>query len=250
MSVIKKLVTLLRGSARELGQSVVDANATRIYEQEIVDAKASIQQAKTELTGVMAKEKQSAREIERLKADILRHEDMAVQALDKSREDLALDVAARVAALEAELNTQSQAHAAYAMQVSRLKDLIRSAEARVREHEREIGIAKTTESVYRATQSISDSMGASGSQLTSARESLARIKKRHEDLADRMAAAEELDQEFGHRALEQKLASAGIGDDASVRATEVLARLRARQAAAGGGAAAAPAPGATPGTPS
>lgn len=249
MSVIKKLVTLLRGSARELGQSVVDANATRIYEQEIVDAKASIQQAKTELTGVMAKEKQSAREIERLKADILRHEDMAVQALDKSREDLALDVATRVAALEAELNTQSQAHAAYAMQVSRLKDLIRSAEARVREHEREIGIAKTTESVYRATQSISDSMGASGSQLTSARESLERIKKRHEDLADRMAAAEELDQEFGHRALEQKLASAGIGDDASVRATEVLARLRTRQAAAGGSAP-APAPGATPGTPS
>ena len=33
MSVIKKLVTLLRGSARELGQSMVDANATRIYEQ-------------------------------------------------------------------------------------------------------------------------------------------------------------------------------------------------------------------------
>ena len=55
MSVIKKLVTLLRGSAREIGQSVVDANATRIYEQEIIDAKASINEAKTELTGVMAK---------------------------------------------------------------------------------------------------------------------------------------------------------------------------------------------------
>ena len=44
MSVIKKLITLLRGSARELGQSMVDANATRIYEQEITDAKASIGQ--------------------------------------------------------------------------------------------------------------------------------------------------------------------------------------------------------------
>jgi phage shock protein A len=56
MSVIKKLVTLLRGSARELGQSVVDSNATRIYEQEIIDAKNSITEAKTELTGVMAKQ--------------------------------------------------------------------------------------------------------------------------------------------------------------------------------------------------
>lgn len=247
MSVIKKLVTLLRGSARELGQSVVDSNATRIYEQEIIDAKSSIAEAKTELTGVMAKQMQTARDIERIKADMLRHEDMAVQALDKANEGLALEVAEHVAGLEAELNEQTQAHASYAMQVSRLKDLIRSAEGRVREHEREIGIAKTTESVYRATQSISESIGATGSQLTSARDSLERIKKRHEDLADRMAAAEQLDQEFGHRALERKLADAGIGDNDKARAAKVMERLRARQA--GGGATVAnalPAPTSTP----
>ena len=234
MTVIKKLVTLLRGSARELGQSVVDGNATRIYEQEIVDAKASITEAKTELTGVMAKQMQTAREIERLKAETLRHEDLAVQALDKANETLALEVAERVAALESELNEQTQAHANYALQVTRLKDLIRTAEARVREHEREIGIAKTTESVYRATQSISESIGATGSQLNSARESLERIKKRHEDLADRMAAAEQLDQEFGHRALERKLAEAGIGDSDKVRAAQVMERLKARRAAVDG----------------
>ncbi|MFV0680926.1 PspA/IM30 family protein [Ottowia sp.] len=229
MTVIKKLVTLLRGSTRELGQSLVDANATRIYEQEIVDAKASVSEAKTELTGVMAQEKQSAREIDRIQGDIRRFEDMAVQALDKTNEPLALEVAERVAALEIELAEQTQAHADYAVQVSRLKDLISAAEARIREHEREIGIAKTTESVYRATQKISDSMGASGSKLVTARESLERIKKRHEDLADRMAAADELDQEFGHRALERKLADAGIGDNPKVRAADVMARLRARQ---------------------
>jgi phage shock protein A len=242
MSVIKKLVTLLRGSARELGQSMVDSNATRIYEQEIIDAKNSITEAKTELTGVMAKQMQTARDIERTKADLLRHEDLAVQALNKAEEGLALEVAERVAGLETELNAQTQAHASYAMQVSRLKDLIRSAETRVREHEREIGIAKTTESVYRATQSISESIGATGSQLTSARDSLERIKKRHEDLADRMAAAEQLDQEFGHRALERKLADAGIGDSDKVRAAQVMERLKARQAAA------APASDATPPT--
>ena len=231
MSVIKKLVTLLRGSAREIGQSVVDANATRIYEQEIIDAKASINEAKTELTGVMAKEKQSAREIERIQGDIRRHEDMAVQALDKANEPLALEVAERVAALEAELAEQTQAHAAYALQVNRLKDLIRAAEGRVREHEREIGIAKTTESVHRATQKISDSMGASGSKLVSARESLDRIKKRHEDLTDRMAAADELDAEVGHRALERKLADAGIGDNPKARTAEVMARCSSSCAA-------------------
>jgi len=234
MTVIKKLVTLLRGSARELGQSVVDNNATRIYEQEIVDAKASIAEAKTELTAVMAKEMQTARDIERIKGEIRRHEDMALQALDKTEEGLALKVAERVAALEGEMQAQTQAHAGFAVQVGRLKDLIRSAEARVREHEREVSIAKTTESVYRATQSISDSIGSTGSRLTSARESLDRIKKRHEDLADRMAAAEELDQEFGHKALENELAAAGIGDSDKSRAEAVMARLRARRAAGTG----------------
>ena len=243
MSVIKKLVTLLRGSAREIGQSVVDSNATRIYEQEIVDAKASIAEAKTELTSVMAKEMQSAREIERIQGDIRRQEDLALQALEKTEEGLALKVAERVAGLEAELQAQTASHAGFAVQVSRLKDLIKAAEGRVREHEREIGIAKTTESVHRATQKISDSMGASGSKLVSARESLDRIKKRHEDLADRMAAAEQLDQEFGHRALERKLADAGIGDSDKVRAADVMARIRARQAAAKGATTSTPASG-------
>lgn len=228
MTVIKKLVTLLRGSARELGESVVDANATRIYEQEILDAKHSIETAKGDLSGVMAKEMQTARAIEKLKADVARHEGLAVEALNKSEEALALEVANRVAALERELDEQTKAHASYAVQVSRLKDLIKSAETRIREHERELSIARTTESVHRATRSISDSIGNGGSQLVNARESLERIKRRHEDLADRMTAAEQLDQEFGHGALERKLAAAGIGDDAE-RARQVMARVRARQ---------------------
>ena len=66
MSVIKRVVTLLRGSVREIGESVVDANATRIYEQEIVDARQSIAAARDDLATVMAREMQTAREIERV----------------------------------------------------------------------------------------------------------------------------------------------------------------------------------------
>ena len=72
-------------------------------------------------------------------------------------------------------------------------------------------------------------------------DALERIKKRHEDLADRMAAAEQLDQEFGHRALERKLADAGIGDSDKVRAAQVMERIRARQAAAVAGTTTPPA---------
>lgn len=232
MTVIKKLVTLLRGSARELGESMVDANATRIYEQEVLDAKHNIEQARGDLAGVMAKEMQSARAIEKLKAEVARYEGLAVDALNKQQEPLAMEVAEKISALEQELDEQTRSHASYAVQVARLKDLIKGAEQRIREHERELSIAKTTESVYRATRSISESIGHSGSQLVNARASLERIKQRHEDLSDRMTAATALDEEFGHAALEKKLAAAGIGPDAD-RTRQIMARIKAKQASEG-----------------
>lgn len=235
MSVIGKMITLLRGSAREIGESVVDANATRIYEQEIHDAKQSIEAARVGLTEVMAKEIQSAREIDRLKKEIARYETLAIEALDKAQERLAEEVAGRVGALELELEEQSKAHAEYAVQVVKLKDMIRGAEAKVREHEREISMVKTTESVYRATRSISDTIGTTGSKLLDARQSLERIKQRHADLADRMQAAESLDRELGEKALETKLAEAGIGANAD-RGRKALERIKTRRASETGAA--------------
>lgn len=226
-SVFNKLVTLVRGSARELGQGMVDANATRIYAQEVAEARDAVAAAKNELTAVMAKTSQSAREMERLQAEISRYESMAVEALVKKHETLAEEVAGRVAELEAELAEQTRSHAEFTRAVDKLKELIRSAEGRLREHDRELAVAKTTESVYRATMTITDAMGASGSKLLSARESLERIKQRHTDLADRMVAADELDRELGQRALDQKLAAAGIGAQPD-RKAQALERIRQR----------------------
>lgn len=229
MSVIKKVVTLLRSSVREIGDSMVDANAQRIYEQEILDAKHSIEQAKADLVGVMAQEMQSARDLDRLKRDIQRYESLAVEALNKDQEALAEEVAARVGSLEHELDEQTRAHASYAVQVLHLKDAIKASEARIREHEREIAIAQTTESVYRATRSISDNIGSGGSKLINAKESLQRIKRRHEALSDRMTAAEQLDAEFSHVALDRKLAAAGIGPEQD-RTRIVMERIRLQHA--------------------
>ena len=228
MSVIKKVITLMRSSVRDIGESVVNANASLVYEQEILDAKHSIMEAKSELTGVTTQEMQSARQIEQLQNDIQRYETLAAEALDKHQNQLAEEVAAKVGALDLELQAQSRAHATHALQVSRLKDLIKTAEARIREHERELGIARTTESVYRATRSISENIGQGGSRLASARESLDRIKQRNEELADRMTAAEQLHREFGDAALSKKLAQAGVGDDA-LRQQAVMERIRARR---------------------
>lgn len=227
MAVFSKVLTMLRGNLREIGQSIVDSNASTIYEQEIVEATAHVASAKHDLTAVMAKEMQAGREIERLRVELHKYEDLAVQALQKDEAGLAEEVAARVADLEVALAEQEESRTQYAAHIARLKDMIRNAEATLREHERQLAMAKTTESVYKATATISQNMGASGSKLMSAKESLERIRQRHQDLADRMQAAEVLEGEFGTKALDNKLAQAGIGERAN-RKAEVMARLQAR----------------------
>ncbi|MGQ5521934.1 PspA/IM30 family protein [Chitinimonas sp. PSY-7] len=228
MSIFNKIVTAVRGSVRELGETVMDANGTRTYEQEIIDARDALNQAKQDLTLVMAKEMQAGRDIDRLVGEIARYENHAAAALDKGEEKLAGEVADRIVALDSELMEQRKARTEFAASIERLKGLITQAETKLREHERELVMTKTAESVHRATQSISHSMGAGGSKLLSAKESLDRIKQRQRDLADQMTAAAALEGELGGQALERKLEAAGIGENAG-RRDEVLARITARR---------------------
>ena len=42
MSIFKKIITAVRGGATEAGEAIVDANSTRIFEQEIRDSEKHI----------------------------------------------------------------------------------------------------------------------------------------------------------------------------------------------------------------
>ena len=97
MSVLKKIMTAIRGGAREVGELVVDANGTRIFEQEINDAQTHLRKAKQDLTEVMAKQMQASRKAEATKASISEHEGYVAQALDKDDEALALEIAEKIA---------------------------------------------------------------------------------------------------------------------------------------------------------
>ena len=70
MSILSKIMTAVRGGAREVGELVVDANGTRIFEQEIQDAKTHLNKAKHDLPDVMAKQMQAGRKVESLKKEV------------------------------------------------------------------------------------------------------------------------------------------------------------------------------------
>ena len=56
MNILAKLITALRGAGNEVGEVIVDSQGIRIMEQEIRDARESLDQAKGNLAEVLAEQ--------------------------------------------------------------------------------------------------------------------------------------------------------------------------------------------------
>lgn len=228
MSVLNKLVTAVRGSAREIGEAVVDANGVRIFEQEIEDARNNLRKAKRSLTEVMANKMQAERKVKSLGTAIKEHEGYAERALALKDESLALEVAEKIASYEMEKAEQEAIVARLEGQISQLKSNIKSAEKMIADHGRELAIVKTTDRVQKATEQVVENIASNDATLNSARDSIERIKKRQQMKQDQLVAGEVLEKEFGGTHLDTKLEDAGIKGK-KVDAVAVLKRIKAKQ---------------------
>ena len=228
MSIFKKIITAVRGGAREAGEAVVDANATRIFEQEIRDSEKHITLAKRDLTEVMAKQMQAGRELAQLQASIKEHEGYAMQALNQGNEALAIEVAEKIAELESNAVDQQQANESYLKSADRLKELIKKSERQLTDYKRQLSMVKTTQSVQKATSAITDNFTASNSKLLNAKDSLERIKQKQAMFDDQLKAAEQLTAENSDTSLQAKLQQAGIGAQ-QASAQSILDRLKTKQ---------------------
>ncbi|NRA71665.1 MAG: PspA/IM30 family protein [Gammaproteobacteria bacterium] len=228
MSIFRKIITALRGGATEAGEAIVDANATRIFAQEIRDAENHLTKAKRDLTDIMAKQMQAEREVTRVQRSVTEHEGYVTQALSQGNEALALEVAEKIAGLEVELNEQQQANESYNTSAQRLKELVKTTERQLADYQRQLSMVKTTESVQKATAAITTNFSNSNSKLLNAKESLERIKAKQQNFDDRMKAADALEAEGSDKSLKDKLAQAGIGEQ-QASANSVLERLKAKQ---------------------
>ena len=229
MNILKKIMTAIRGGTRELGESIVDSQGTRIFEQEIEDAKESLKNAKGDLTQVMAKEMQATRKVESMQKEIEKHEGFVSDALAKGEEKLALEIAGKVAEIEQEKALQVEAQLSYAKHIDKLKSMMEKAERQLKDYERQLTMVKTTENVQKATATITDNFGSTDSTLLSAKESLERIREKQQDFDDRNLAAEKLDNETNGKDLSDKMKDVGIGEIES-GAQAVLDRLKAKNA--------------------
>ncbi|OIN04747.1 PspA/IM30 family protein [Oceanisphaera psychrotolerans] len=225
MSVWKKLVTAIKGGANEAAEAVADSQALRILEQEIREAKQELRRSDEALTGIMAKRKLAKQKVDAIGASIAEYEAHARAAMTKDNKELALECAQRVAELKNEQDGEQSYVDQYATSEQSLKHNITTAKSRLRQLEQQLDMVKATESVQKAQAAVSSRHSGANTKMTTAVESLDRIKqKQTQRQAELDVAAERAASESGD-ALEQKLKSAGITGSQSAGAEDELARI-------------------------
>ena len=109
-----------------------------------------------------------------------------------------------------------------------MRHSIKETERNISAMRRQVNLVKATEKVQNANEAAAQKFSGSSSSVSSASESLGRIKARQQERSDRMEAAVQLKEETEGTDLKNRLAAAGITKTASSGA-DVLARIRANK---------------------
>lgn len=226
MSVWSKLSALFRGAAHEGAQSVVDANALRILDQEIRDADTAQAKARDDMAGLVARRRMLENEGKNFADQALKYEASARAALAKGDQALALEVAQRIADLERDAGVKAGQVAELKTAEARLRQVISQTDTKIEALRREIEVVKVNESVQRAQSAVVARTSGAGSSLGSAADSLKRIKERQAVREEKFRAAGELEDMRTGADLDAKLRLAGILPG-EAGAQDILARLSA-----------------------
>src|SRR5215831_20175597 len=174
--MIKTLITLVRGSSARAAEMLEDQNALLILDQQIRDAAAALDRARRALAVAAAQDASEEKRIATLQADIKDLEARATAALD-TREDLAAEAAEAIAGLEIDLAAARAAHANFARESARMRQLVRNGERRIADLERGRRTAQAAEAVRRLRTRGIWTVGANASALRDAEETLDRLRR-------------------------------------------------------------------------
>ena len=227
MSIWKQLVTLVRGSAHETGQTIVDARAMTILDQQIRDAGAAQAKARDDLATLTARRRMVEKEVEGFTAQRGKYEASARAAMARGDMDLARQVAERLSTIEADLNAKSPQIAEMRSAEDRMRGIIQAGDGKIETLRREVDVVRANESVQKAQAAVSSSAGGTMSQLGSAAESLQRMKERQAIREEKFRASAELEDMRSGADLDAKLQAAGLLSGGASSADDILARLSA-----------------------
>tara|TARA_R110002110_G_scaffold205066_7_gene417279 strand:- start:434791 stop:435489 length:699 start_codon:yes stop_codon:yes gene_type:complete len=225
MNVFTKLNTLLRAGARESAERITEANAIRIYRQEVVDAENLLEKRRLHLAGLVATRKDLERELERASARIASRERQIARLSDDERSDEVLMLAATdIASYEAHKNQLRQRYTDIIRRIDTQELTLRKLVNEIREHRREIRIL-SCELDRGGLRSADQYRSTVASHLATLRETRASITGAVRDSDTAESSMEEALERVDGDPVDRELASQGK-DDVTVHINQVLLRLR------------------------
>jgi phage shock protein A len=221
------LITLVRGRSHDAAQGLADANALSILRQQLRDAASGVEAARRSVAVVMAYAERERKSLPRITAQLADLEGRALAALSQDREDLAVEAAAAIAQLEAERTTTERALATYEVEITRLREEVKGAEARLRDLQRGLQLADAAQKSQSVRGVVSRPVTAS---LAEAEATLTRLQARQFHAEATAAAVIDLSAGQSAEAVAARLAAAGCGPSLKSDAAAVLARLKEKVA--------------------
>ena len=231
MAVWSQLMTVLGGATHEADGSIIDSQTLRILDQEIRDADAHLRKSKESLADIIVKEKEAGDDQASAVSKILAYEGYAMKALDGGDEVLALDVATKIAGIEAAREQAAKQLDYWVAKATRLRQSIEQAQTHITRLKQQADTVKATKSVQRAQATVAERYCSANSRAQTALDSLVRVQQKSTEKST--MGIETIDErlpEGAEDALEVRLRTAGIATDA-LHASAILARLKASKAA-------------------
>jgi phage shock protein A len=227
-NIFGDIVTAIRGGASEVGEAIVDSQALRILEQEIRDAQEGIARAKLALRDLKAKEVGLKRELTELKTDESDYLAKAKLAMEKGNQDLAREVAQRVADIRANKAEIESQHTVLEGEVKKIYQVIQQREKLIEKNKIDLQKAKTVEELNKTKKATMAAMPTSENRAKRVQRALERVQKKHSDFENQLVADEWMQEMETGADLDKKLSAAGIGDTGS-SADDILAELSANR---------------------
>ncbi|UGA41928.1 PspA/IM30 family protein [Bradyrhizobium quebecense] len=230
--MFKTVLTIFRGSVAAAEEELQDRTALVVLDQQMRDAAAAVDRSKRTLALAIAGDQQEGRRLEATNARIADLEVRASAALEGGRDDLAREAAQAIANLEAERDAAMTARTLFATEITRLKRHVANAEARIAELDRGRRLARASEAVRSLRRSGIEAARPYESTLPEAEATLKRLRERQMETQAADDALFEIDTASGPLVVAERLAEQGFGPRMKSTADDVLARLKARRAAA------------------
>lgn len=205
MSVWRKLVTAVKGTANEAAEAVVDANLLKILDQEMREAKGAIAKARDEKARMTANRIMKEKSVAELMSEIERRTAAARTAKQQGDEALAVEIIESVLKLRDKAEAEQELAGQYQKTEEGMDTALKQSQSRVETLQRKIEAAKANEALIAAQQATSVNATSSNQRLSNAMASLERLEQRQAHQQAVLDAAEAEAKQISGEDLEDRI---------------------------------------------